>query len=129
MRTSLVDLLTLGACGCFAAGLIGCAGSAAPSANTTGGMAVVQSRHDDDDDETETLISLNDLPAAVRAALGNVTPESAVTQVTRDEEAGQTSYDVEYTKDGAAWAVEFSTDGSVLENELEGDDDGEDQDD
>jgi len=82
---------------------------------------------DRDDEADEVVIGLGDLPAAVREALANVTPEGAVTRVARESEHGRTIYDVEYTKDGARWDAEFSEGGALLENELDdesGDDDG-----
>ncbi len=77
-------------------------------------------------DDAEVVISLTDLPTSVRAALAGITADGAVTQVTRDTEDEKTTYDVEYTKDGATWAADFSDSGTVLENEL--DDEGEDGD-
>lgn len=76
----------------------------------------------DDADDNEVVIALADLPAAVRAALAAITAEDRVTQVVRESDDGKTTYDVEYTKDGAKWAVEFSATGSVLENEQDDDD-------
>lgn len=78
---------------------------------------------DDDGDDNEDVITLADLPESVRTALVGITPDSAVTQVVRETERDSTTYDVEYTKEGARWAVEFSADGAVLENELDGEDD------
>ena len=98
-------------------------GGAAPAAAVNTGRTVVADRHDDGDDD-EDIITLGDLPAAVRTALAEITGDGAVTQVARETERGSTTYDVEYTKGGAKWAVEFSGDGTVLENEQ--DDDGND---
>lgn len=81
---------------------------------------------EDDDGDNEVVISLAGLPAAVRTALAGVTADAAVTQVAKEQKNGAMTYDVEYTKDGQQWAVEFSDTGTVLENELddeEGDND------
>lgn len=91
----------------------------APAAVVNTGRTVVDARDDDDDDED--IITLADLPAAVRTALANITGDDAVTQVARESERGTTTYDVEYTKDGKQWAIEFSADGAVLENEQDDD--------
>ncbi len=93
-----------------------------PTAVVNTGREVVDARDDDDDGDDEVVITLTDLPAAVRTALAGITGDSAVTQVARETEDGSTTYDVEYTKDGAKWAVEFSADGTVLENEQDDDD-------
>lgn len=77
---------------------------------------------EDDDGEDEVVIALADLPAAVRTALAGITPDSTVTQVAREVKDGATTYDVEYTKDGQQWAVEFSDTGTVLENGLDDED-------
>lgn len=76
--------------------------------------------------ETETTISLSDLPAAVRSALAGITAEDKILQITRDQEGDKTSYDIEYSKNGVRWAAEFSPSGSVLENEADHEDDDED---
>lgn len=80
-----------------------------------------------EDDDEEVVITLDDLPDAVRKALADITTEAAVTQVARETEDGVTTYDVEYEKDGAQWSAEFSDAGKVLENEVD-DDDGDDDD-
>ncbi len=98
---------------------MGCAG--ASSHPTQGsGLGVVSARNAGN--ETETPIALGDLPPAVREALAAITSDDRVKQVTRDEERGVTTYDVEYDHGGARWAAEFATDGTVLENEPDNDD-------
>ena len=91
-----------------------------PAATVTpvASVAVIE----DDDGDDEVVISLADLPAAVRTALAGVTADAAVTQVAREDKDGTTTYDIEYTKDGQQWAVEFSATGTVLENELDDED-------
>ncbi len=96
--------------------------SAPPAAVVNTGREVVNALDDDDDGDDEVVITLADLPAAVRTALAGITDDGAVTQVARETEDGSTTYDVEYTKDGAQWAIEFSADGTVLENEQDDDD-------
>jgi len=116
-------------------GVAGIAVSAACSTQRAGAdeaacqSACTAKGDDHDDGESETRISISDLPAAVRTALGGLTAEDKVLQVTRDVEDGKTSYDVEYSKNGARWAAEFSPTGQVLENEadIEDDDDGDDE--
>lgn len=91
-----------------------------PAATVTpvASVAVIE----DDDGDDEVIISLTDLPAAVRTALAGITADAAVTQVAKEEKNGATTYDVEYTKDGVKWAVELSAAGAVLENELDDED-------
>jgi hypothetical protein len=71
------------------------------------------------DDGDEVVISLADLPSAVRTALSGITTDAAVTQVAIEQGNGVTTFDVEYTKDGQTWAAEFSDAGTVLENEVD----------
>lgn len=73
----------------------------------------------EDVDEEGTMIVLSDAPEAVRAAVAGFTTESSVKQVVRETDDGVTTYDVEYTKDGVQWAAEVSSDGAVVENELD----------
>jgi hypothetical protein len=91
-----------------------------PAATVTpvASVAVIE----DDDGDVEAIISLADLPAAVRTALAGIIADTAVTQVAKEEEDGVTTYDVEYIKDGQQWAVEFSATGTVLENEPDDED-------
>lgn len=91
-----------------------------PAATVTPVASVAVIEHDDGDDEV--VISLANLPAAVRTALAGITADAAVTQVAKEEKDGVTTYDVEYTKDGQQWAVEFSATGTVLENEVDDED-------
>lgn len=113
----------------FAGGAVSCTSTARDGSRVDFGQVSGRAEEADDesDDEAETPIAISDLPAAVREALARITSEDAVTQVTRDFEDGATTFDVEYTKDGSAWAVEFSPNGDVLENEPDGED-GEDDD-
>lgn len=105
----------------LAGGTVSCASTSRDGSRVDFGQ--VSGRSEDVDDEAETPIAISDLPAAVREALGRITSEDAVTQVTRDVEDGVTTFDVEYTNDGSAWAAEFSPNGDVLENEPDREDD------
>lgn len=77
---------------------------------------------EDDDGDDEVLISVADLPASVRTSLASIAADSAVTQVSKKQEGGTTTYDVEYTKSGKLWAAEFSATGTVQQNELDDED-------
>lgn len=127
MKTRLVGMGVIAlalAGGATALALTQPARSAAPAAvAANSGRAVVEHRDDDGDDD-EVVITLGDLPAAVRTSLAGSTADSAVTEVSRETKRdGSTTYDVEYTKDGVKWSAEFSSDGRVLENEQDDEDD------
>lgn len=65
----------------------------AASVSLVANTAVIE----DDDGDDEVVISLADLPAAVRTALAGITADAAVTQVAKEEKNGAMTYDVEYT--------------------------------
>jgi uncharacterized membrane protein YkoI len=59
-------------------------------------------------------VKLEQLPPEVKETVARETKGGTVQEIDRDEEQGQTVFEVEYTKDGARWELDVASDGKVL---------------
>jgi len=78
---------------------------------------------DDEDDEDEEEISLDDVPAAVKVTILKEAQDAEIEELVKETEDGQTVYEAEFEADGKEIEIEVATDGTLLEKEIEDDDD------
>lgn len=76
----------------------------------------------------EKTITLEQVPAAVRAAMEAKAAGGKIVEVEQEDEDGGVTYEMEVLRDGKEFEYEFSSTGSLLEDE-EGDDEEDDDDD
>lgn len=60
-------------------------------------------------------VTLEQLPATVRATVEKETQGGKVTDIEKDHERGQVIYEVEFTLDGKEWELDIAEDGKLLE--------------
>ena len=83
---------------------------------------------DDDDDENEQDISLDKVPAAVRATILKEAGGNPVREVEVESRRGKKYYEAEWMADGRNVEIKVSEDGKLLRKRI-GEDDDEDEDD
>lgn len=76
--------------------------------------AMAASRAPEKEDD-ETVIKLDDAPAAVKAAVAKLT--SNVTKMTKESEDGETTYEAEYKDGDVECSVSLTASGDVIEME------------
>lgn len=76
-----------------------------------------------DDDEEEVEISLDDVPAAVKATMLKEAAGAEIEEVVKETEDGKVIYEAEFEVNGQEIEIEVSPDGTLLERETEKDDD------
>jgi len=69
--------------------------------------------------ELEEKVTLDELPAAVRATVEEETAGGEIKKLEKETEGGKTFYEVKFKKDGKKHEVEINPDGSVLKRETE----------
>jgi hypothetical protein len=62
----------------------------------------------------ETEVSLDQVPAAAKAAIEKETAGGVVREIEKERCCGQVAYDVDYVKDGRKIEVKFAEDGTVM---------------
>ncbi len=84
-----------------------------------------ETEEDDDDegDEQEVKVSLDQVPAAVKAAIEKESQGSEVKEIEKETEDGKTVYSVEFLKGKEKSEIEVAEDGKVLKRETEEEDD------
>ncbi len=84
---------------------------------------------EDDGDEEEVKVSLDQVPAAVKAAVEKAVANGTLIELTKETEDGKVVYEAEYkTADGKKREIEMAEDGTVLEEEDADEDDEDDED-
>jgi len=82
---------------------------------------------DDDDDEDEdgedVQVSLEELPEAVRATLMEEAPNAEIKELEKETEDGREQYAADVVIDGQLFDIEIAPDGTLLQKELEDEDD------
>ena len=106
MGTSVLILILAGGLSAWAFGQPGGGKPTTPPATT---------KADAHGDEAE--VKLADVPPQVKTAAMKMTTEANVKKVTKETEDGITTYEVEYTENGAENSATFSAGGDVLETE------------
>ena len=82
-----------------------------------------QDDDEDEDDEDEEEVSLDEVPKAVRATILKEANGAKIEEVVKEIEDGQTIYEAEFVVNGQEVEIEVAPDGTLLEREIEEDDD------
>ncbi len=69
----------------------------------------------------EVAVTMNDLPAAVRATLDRESAGGRVSEIERETKKGRTVYSADMVVNGVAWDIAIAEDGTVLSREKERD--------
>ena len=62
----------------------------------------------------ETVVTIDQVPAAVRTAIEKTTAGSAIKSIEKIDRNGKVTYEVEYTKDGKDLDAYFAEDGTQV---------------
>jgi len=85
---------------------------------------------DEDEDEDEDEVSLDEVPAAVKATILKEADGAEVEEVEKEIEDGKVVYEAEFEVDGQEVEIEVAEDGTLLSREIDDDEeDGDDDDD
>ena len=85
-------------------------------------LSVSGEADDDNDNENEQQISVDELPAAVKAAIKKAAQGARIEEVERETENGKTVYEVELVVE-TEMELELTEDGTIVGFELDGPDD------
>ena len=77
----------------------------------------------DDEDENEEEISLDQVPEAVKATMLKEAAGAEIEEVVKETEDDQISYEAEFEVNGQDVEIEVAPDGTLLEREIEDDND------
>ena len=64
-------------------------------------------------------VTIDQLPAPVRATVDRETKGGQITDIERDTERGKTIYEVEFVLDGKEYELDIAEDGKLLERRLD----------
>jgi uncharacterized membrane protein YkoI len=84
---------------------------------------------DDEDDEDEEEVTLDEVPAAVKATILANAQGGTIEEIERETEDGQVVYEAEVVINGKEYDIEVAADGKLLEIEEEDEEDDDDDDD
>jgi len=84
---------------------------------------------DDEDEDDEELVSIDQVPAAVKATILKEAQGGTIKEIERENEDGRIIYEAEVIIDGQEVEIEVAADGTLLSKEVEDDDDEDDDDD
>ena len=87
------------------------------------GTEVDDEEDEDDEDGDDVQVSLEDLPAAVLATLKEAAPGAEIKELELETEDGRTQYAIDAVLDGQLFDIEIAPDGTLLQKELEAEDD------
>ena len=74
---------------------------------------------DEDEEEQDVLMSLEELPEAVRATLLKEAPNAEIKELEKETEDGRTQYAADVVIDGQLFDIEIAPDGTLLQKEVE----------
>ena len=80
-----------------------------------------------DDEHKETTVTMDQLPAAVKATLAKETGTGKVEEIEKDTENGRTIYEADVMVDGKKWEITIAQDGQLIKKALDEEKDGEDE--
>jgi uncharacterized membrane protein YkoI len=78
---------------------------------------------DDDEDEDEEQVSMDQVPAVVRATILAQAGNGTIEEIDLENEDGQTTYEADVTIDGQEVEIKVAADGTLLGKEIDEDDD------
>ena len=73
----------------------------------------------EEEGENEVAVTMNDVPAAVRASLEHESVGGKVTEIERETKDGKTVYSADIELSGVTWDITVAEDGKVLSKEKE----------
>lgn len=76
-------------------------------------------------DDAEVVLTLNDVPAAVAAAIKQEAGSGTIDEIELDDEDGNVRYEAEITKDGKSVEIEVAPDGTVIKVEADDEEENE----
>ena len=82
----------------------------------------------DDDDAGEVEVSIDQLPADVRATLERESAGGTIQQIDRETGGGRTLYSADVLRGGEKWEIEIAEDGTLISSGPDEEDDDEDDD-
>lgn len=74
----------------------------------------------------EEAVKLDDLPAAVKAAILKAAGGAKITEIERETKNGKVTYEAEFMENGQEVEIQLAPDGTILGREIETEDDDED---
>ncbi|MBC8105360.1 MAG: hypothetical protein H7Z14_02125 [Anaerolineae bacterium] len=92
-----------------------------------GGCAMNHKHDHDDGDPEETPVTMDQLPAAVKATLAKEVGSGKVEEIDKDTENGRTIYEADVMLDGKKWEIKIGEDGQLIKKALDEEKDGEDE--
>lgn len=75
--------------------------------------------HEGSREENEVAVTMNDVPAAVRATLERESAGGKVTEVEKEVKNGKTVYSADMVINGVEWDIAVAEDGAVISKEKE----------
>lgn len=78
---------------------------------------------DDEDDEGEKAVTLDQVPAAVKATILKEAGSNKVLEIVEETQGGRTVYEAEWKSGGKEVEVKVAADGTLLETQVEDEDD------
>jgi uncharacterized membrane protein YkoI len=81
---------------------------------------------DDDDDEDEEEVSIDQVPAVVKATILKEAQGGTIEEIERETEDGKTIYEAEVVINGQEVEIEVAADGTLLSKEVDDDNDDDD---
>jgi hypothetical protein len=73
----------------------------------------------EEEGENEVAVTINDVPAAVRASLEHESVGGKITEIERETKDGKTVYSADIELSGVTWDITVAEDGKVLSKEKE----------
>ena len=87
------------------------------------GTEVDDEDDDEDEDDEDVQVSLDDLPEAVRATLLQEAPNAEIKELELETEDGRAQYAADVVIDGQVFDIEIAPDGTLLQKEVDDEDD------
>jgi uncharacterized membrane protein YkoI len=82
--------------------------------------------HDDDDDANEVAVTMDQLPAAVKATLMKEAGNGKIEEIDKMTHHGRTVFEADVMLDGKKWEITVRDDGQLIRKELDEETDDED---
>ncbi|MCK4625718.1 MAG: hypothetical protein KAV00_10435 [Phycisphaerae bacterium] len=84
---------------------------------------------EDDDEEDEVEVSLDKVPAAVRATILKHAGKNKIHEIEKETKRGKTIYEAEWRENGKEIEIKVAADGKLISKKIDDDDDDHDDDD
>jgi len=101
----------------------------APDGKLLGREDAEKDDDEDDDDEDEAKVSIDQVPAAVKATILKEAQGAKIKEIEKETKNGRTVYEAEFVADGKEVEIQVAPDGKLLKRQVGDDDDDDDDDD